>query len=242
MQRHAARTQRLRDARIALEYLGVVDADRHVAQARIPGKCGQNPTDHGLAGDLNQALVADTSDLSQRVRTRPSPGKNQDGRGARVSGRGLHGCNSICPAPACNAIGRPGRARRCWMVRSRWASLPTARQDCFLSLLITFARAYPGRSAAMLGCLVLAALAEGIGLSSMMPLLEIITRSEGSGPVEIDGEGSTLERIVVRILASFGLSPTVGALLSLIVAGICVRAVLVLIAQRQVGYLSLIHI
>ena len=105
-----------------------------------------------------------------------------------------------------------------------------------MNLLITFARAYPGRSAAMLGCLVLAALAEGIGLSSMMPLLEIITRSEGSGPVEIDGEGSTLERIVVRILASFGLSPTVGALLSLIVAGICVRAVLVLIAQRQVGY------
>ncbi len=88
----------------------------------------------------------------------------------------------------------------------------------------------------MLSCLVLAALAEGIGLSSMMPLLEIITRSEGGGPVEIDGQGSTLERIVVRILASFGLSPTVGALLSLIVAGICVRAVLVLIAQRQVGY------
>jgi ATP-binding cassette subfamily C protein len=105
-----------------------------------------------------------------------------------------------------------------------------------LNLLLTFARAYPGRSAAMLGCLVLAALAEGIGLSSMMPLLEIITRSEGAGPVEIDGQGSTLERIVVQILASFGLSPTVGALLSLIVAGICVRAVLVLIAQRQVGY------
>ena len=56
-----------------------------------------------------EALVADTSDLGQRVRACPSPCKDQNGGGSRVSGRGLHASNCICPAPACNAIGRRGK-------------------------------------------------------------------------------------------------------------------------------------
>lgn len=109
MQRNAARTQGVRDARVTLEHLRIVDADRHVAEARIALERRQNPTDHRLTGDLDEALVADTSDLGQRVRACPSPCKDQNGGGSRVSGRGLHASNCICPAPACNAIGRRGK-------------------------------------------------------------------------------------------------------------------------------------
>ncbi|MEE8311285.1 MAG: ABC transporter ATP-binding protein [Candidatus Binatia bacterium] len=103
-----------------------------------------------------------------------------------------------------------------------------------------FARAYPGRSAAMLACLLLAAVAEGIGMSSLLPLLDVVTRS---GEIDatasagtLDAQGSALERFAIGMLASVGLEPTIGALLLFIVIGILVKAALVLLAKKQVGY------
>ena len=43
------------------------------------------------------------------------------------------------------------------------------RSSTPMRLLIVFARAYPWRTGLMLGCLVLAAVAEGLGLSSVLP-------------------------------------------------------------------------
>ncbi|TFH22042.1 MAG: ABC transporter ATP-binding protein [Myxococcales bacterium] len=109
-----------------------------------------------------------------------------------------------------------------------------------MRLLSIFARAYPGRSAAMLACLLLAALVEGVGLSSMLPLLGIVTRSgaedrAGTAAV-LDSDGSMLERFVVQLLSRVGLDATIGSLLMVIVVGVFVRAALVLLAQKQVGY------
>ena len=50
-----------------------------------------------------------------------------------------------------------------------------------MRLLIVFARAYPWRSALMLGCLLLAAVAEGLGLSSILPLLGLVTEQREGG-------------------------------------------------------------
>jgi len=104
--------------------------------------------------------------------------------------------------------------------------------------MLFFARAYPKRTAIMLGCLVLAALAEGIGLSSMMPLLGIAARL-GLG-VETQGPGprsdSALERIVTNALATVGAEPSIGLLLVLIVSGIALKSVMLLMAEKQVGY------
>jgi ATP-binding cassette subfamily C protein len=97
-----------------------------------------------------------------------------------------------------------------------------------MQLLLVFARRYPTRTAIMLVCLTLAAMAEGIGLSSMMPLLGMVTGSKG--------EESSLERTIRGLLAQVHVEPTLGVLLVLIVAGSVLKAALMLLAQRQVGY------
>ena len=97
-----------------------------------------------------------------------------------------------------------------------------------MRLLLVFGRRYPGRSLVMLVCLLLAAVAEGVGLSSMLPLLGMVTESRG--------EPSTLETTLRSALAVLGLQPTVKVLLAVIMTGSIVKALLVLIAQKQVGY------
>jgi ATP-binding cassette, subfamily C, bacterial len=97
-----------------------------------------------------------------------------------------------------------------------------------MHLLIVFARRYPSRTLIMLVCLTLAAMAEGVGVSSMMPLLGMVTGSEG--------EESALEHWIRSLLGAVGITPTLGVLLLLLVGGSVVKAGLMLLAQRQVGY------
>lgn len=99
-----------------------------------------------------------------------------------------------------------------------------------MKLLLMFTRAYPGRSAIMLGCLLLAAVAEGLGLSTVLPLLGIVAdKSPASSHNEIS-------RIVASVLQRAGLEATLGTLLTLIICAMFLKAGLVLIAQRQIGY------
>lgn len=98
-----------------------------------------------------------------------------------------------------------------------------------MRVLIDFARTHPYRSFATLVCLLLAGVAEGIGLSSLFPVLEIAIADGG-------GEPSPFAAAVTRTLSMLGLQPTLGTLLLVIVAGITAKAVLVLLANRQVGY------
>jgi ATP-binding cassette, subfamily C, bacterial len=84
----------------------------------------------------------------------------------------------------------------------------------------------------MLACLVLATVAEGIGLSSLLPLLSLATPA-GS----IAGKGDTrLAHMIDDLLAGVGLQPSVGLLLSFIVGGMALKAAFVLLAQKQIGY------
>jgi ATP-binding cassette subfamily C protein len=99
-----------------------------------------------------------------------------------------------------------------------------------MKLLLIFARAYPKRTLTMLGCLLMAAVAEGLGLSTVLPLLGIIAEKDAAS------SHNEVSRIVVSTLESFGLQATLGVLLSLIVAAMFVKAGLVLMAQRQIGY------
>jgi len=99
-----------------------------------------------------------------------------------------------------------------------------------MKLLLIFARAYPKRTLTVLGCLMLAAVAEGLGLSTVLPLLGIIAEKDAAS------SHNEISRIVVSGLGSLGLEPTLGVLLSLIVAAMFLKAALVLLAQRQIGY------
>jgi len=104
-----------------------------------------------------------------------------------------------------------------------------------MRLLRIFALAYPGRTALMVGCLLLAGLAEGASLSGLLPLLGMV-----AGGTRVDAGGtlgsSWLNGAVLRALQAAGLPPTAEVLLALIVAGTVLKAGLGLLSNRQVGY------
>lgn len=100
-----------------------------------------------------------------------------------------------------------------------------------MNLFVSFGRAYPAQSALLLGALLLASLAEGVGLTTLLPLL--------SAGVDGDMAATTKSRVgatVIGLLASVGLTPSVGVLLWIIVIGVTIKSGLMLIANRQVGY------
>jgi ATP-binding cassette subfamily C protein len=105
-----------------------------------------------------------------------------------------------------------------------------------MRLLIVFARMYPWRSLLMLGCLLLAAVAEGFGLSTLLPLLSLATEAD-AGLLPAPGhKQSQLEQVIRTVIAAVDLHPTIGMLLTLIVVSMALKAALVLLAQKQVGY------
>jgi len=91
-------------------------------------------------------------------------------------------------------------------------------------------RAYPRASAVMIAALLLAGVAEGVGLSTLLPLLTVALETSTGGAA---GEAQGL---VVDALSALGLSPGIGVLLSVIVLGMAMRGALVLLAKRQAGY------
>lgn len=99
-----------------------------------------------------------------------------------------------------------------------------------MRILLDVARAHPRRSLATLGCLLLAGIAEGVGLSSLLPLLEL------AAPAGEGAEPSALAETVRRGFVQLGLAPSLGVLLSVVVAGMVGKALLILLANRQVGY------
>jgi ATP-binding cassette subfamily C protein len=105
-----------------------------------------------------------------------------------------------------------------------------------MRLLITFTRAYPLQSAIMLFALLLAGLAEGASLSALLPLLSIAAGSQPGSESAVAAGGSKLERAVTETLMAVGLTPTIGVLLGVIVAGIVTKNLLVLVANKKVGY------
>ena len=98
-----------------------------------------------------------------------------------------------------------------------------------MKLLLVIVRTYPRRTLLTLLCLVLAGLAEGMGMSSLLPIARVAAGDGGAG-------NTTLERALTAVLGAVGLAPTMATLFTLVLGGIVLKAVLVLLAQRQVGY------
>lgn len=104
-----------------------------------------------------------------------------------------------------------------------------------MRILFAFTRAYPGRSALTLACLIFATLAEGISFSSLLPLLGLATRAHQAAPAS-DSAPTGLEQIFISALDAGGLRPSIGLLCFVIVSGIGLKTAFVLLAQKQVGY------
>jgi len=101
-------------------------------------------------------------------------------------------------------------------------------------LLVVF-RLYPRRTTITMLCLVLAGFAEGVGVSSVLPLIRMGAPGGAWGPGD-HSSLSSLEKWVHAAFAAVGVSPTVHALFAIVVGGVLLKAVLVLLANRQVGY------
>jgi ATP-binding cassette subfamily C protein len=91
-----------------------------------------------------------------------------------------------------------------------------------------FVAAYPTRCAAVLAWLLVAGAIEGFGLSTLLPLLSIAT---GSGVASTGYEGR-----VADALAALGIPTDPGVLIGVVVAALWIKAALMLLSKRQVGY------
>ena len=86
--------------------------------------------------------------------------------------------------------------------------------------------------------LLLAGLADGIGLSAMLPMLNLAFRHTGETTLT-DPEGQDeLTLFVYQLLEGIGLTPSLGVLLTVIVAGIGLKSLLVFVAEQRIGYLA----
>jgi ATP-binding cassette subfamily C protein len=99
-------------------------------------------------------------------------------------------------------------------------------------IALYFGRAYPAASAIVLGCLVLAAMMEGIGLSTLVPLLTLATNPGSADPSSLSGG---FELRVRGLFESAGIEPTLGVLLAVIVGAFWIKGALLLLSKRQVG-------
>jgi len=106
-----------------------------------------------------------------------------------------------------------------------------------MRLLIIFFKTYPLQSAITVVALIFAGILEGFGLSALVPLFTIVIGGQESMPANgVSHSASSLEQIVREIYGAVGLTPTIGVLLFVFVACMVLKAVLVLAANKRIGY------
>lgn len=93
-----------------------------------------------------------------------------------------------------------------------------------------FTRAYRARTALMVGLLVLAGVAEGVGIATLLPVLEIGTAPSG-------GDTSGVAEAVADVVRGIGLAPTLPVLLMLIVLAMSAKGLFRWLAMSQVGFI-----
>ena len=97
-----------------------------------------------------------------------------------------------------------------------------------VGLLNYFAKAHPVRSALMVLMITMAALSEGFGMLSLLPLIGLVINAEGTD--------STLMPYVEWVFDVLGLEISLGGLLVVIVLAMGLKSLLMLLAMVHAGY------
>jgi ATP-binding cassette subfamily C protein len=95
-----------------------------------------------------------------------------------------------------------------------------------MRLMQSFFRAYPMRTALMLAALLLSALAEGVGLSVLLPLLNIALGTDSG--VDLPGSEATandFEVMVRNTLGNLGIDITLSNMLLVLVSGVALKSI-----------------
>lgn len=93
--------------------------------------------------------------------------------------------------------------------------------------LITYFTVYPRRSFYVLLAFLAAGVAEALSLTAILPLLSIAV----GDPVD-----SNIGKFIVQLLGRVDIDPTIGAMLLIILCGIVFKSLVLLVANRQIGY------
>jgi ATP-binding cassette subfamily C protein len=101
--------------------------------------------------------------------------------------------------------------------------------------MIKFFRSYPRQSMLMMLALVSAGIVEGVGLTALLPLLQIAVDVPGAATAD-PAASSGIGNFINSALEFFGIPSTIGSLLSVIMIGVLLRSLLILLADRKVGY------
>ncbi len=96
-----------------------------------------------------------------------------------------------------------------------------------LGFIAYLVRRYPGRTALLVSLLILSGIAEGFGVVTLLPAIEL------SGNTQSD---SRIGELLEGALAVVGLTPSLGLLLGIIVFAILLKGGFLWLAMRQVGY------
>lgn len=96
-------------------------------------------------------------------------------------------------------------------------------------LVAYFMKAYPMRTLVMVLCLLFAGMTEGLGITMLLPLLEVGMGNAGESQ-------SDLSRQVTEALGLLGLEPRLEVFLLILVGAIALKGAATWVAMRQVGY------
>ncbi len=102
-----------------------------------------------------------------------------------------------------------------------------------MELLKAFIHRYPFQSVFLAVALLLAGIADGIGLSSLLPALQLAMSSETPAAPQ-----NPFAQHVHEVLANIGITPTLGLLLAVILGAIVVKNTLIFIAEQRIGYIA----
>ncbi len=105
-----------------------------------------------------------------------------------------------------------------------------------LAMLASLFRRYPTRSLTVLGALLVASILDGLGISTLLSLMSVAGDDGGVALASNAEEASLPERMIAWVFRSTGLEPSITGLMILGAALVMFKAVVVLLANRQVGY------
>ena len=105
-------------------------------------------------------------------------------------------------------------------------------------MLVSLFRRYPARSAVVLLALLMASLLDGLGLSTLLSMISLSSQLGGdTDAVLSDTEDPSLpEQLINGAFGAVGIEPTLPWLLALGIFLVLGKTLVVLLANRQVGY------
>src|SRR5262245_32535599 len=98
-----------------------------------------------------------------------------------------------------------------------------------MHLLRAFMRRYPFQSVFLVLALLLSGIANGVGLSSLLPALQLVLTPDSKDP---------MAQKMLLFFSSIGITPTIGILLVIILAAIATKNVVIFLAEQRIGYIS----